>query len=125
MTRQRLEQRREEVLRKMGEIRTMRRGSVSEQFLKVAHKGKAEPVQRGPYYLWQYWEDGKPVRRRLKGVAQVRAARQEVAARKRFEQLCEEYVHITESLAEIEREPGDSPETAKKGIKSRSSKASR
>ena len=125
MTPNELEQERLDVLKRMGEIRTMRRGSVSEQFLKVAHKGKAEPVARGPYYLWQYWEEGKPVRRRLKGGPEVAAARREVAAHKRFEHLCDQYVHIAESLAEVERGPECSADSLKKGLKSRSSRTSK
>ena len=43
-----IEKRRKEILREMGGIRSMRRGSINEQFLKVRHKGKKEPVLRGP-----------------------------------------------------------------------------
>lgn len=123
MARNELEQQRQSILRKMGGIRTMRRGTVSEQFLKVPHKGQAEPVRRGPYYLWQYWEHGKPMRRRLRRGPEVAAARKEVAAYKEFEQLCEHYVHVAEALAEAEREPLASEEAVKKGLKLRSSRA--
>jgi len=36
-----IEKRRKQILREMGGIRSMRRGSVNEQFLKVAHKGSS------------------------------------------------------------------------------------
>jgi len=110
-----LEQQRQSILRKMGRIRTMRRGTVSEQFLKVPHKGQAEPVRRGPYYLWQYWEHGRPMRRRLRSGPEVATARKEVAAYKEFEQLCEHYVDVAEALAEAEHETLASEEAAKKG----------
>lgn len=123
MMKQELEQRRQEILGKMSAIRTMRRGSVSEQFLAVSHKGQAEPVRRGPYYLWQYWEHGVPKRQRLHGGPEVEAARKEVAAHKEFEHLCEQYVLIAEALAAAECETLTSDEPVKKGLKSRSSRA--
>ena len=49
-----VERRREQVLEAMRDIRAMRPGAVSEQFLKIRVKGKDEPVERGPYFLWQY-----------------------------------------------------------------------
>ena len=118
-----LEQQRQSILKKMSGIRTMRRGTVSEQFLKVPHKGQAQPVRRGPYYLWQYWEHGKPMRRRLCSGPEVAAARKEVAAYKEFEQLCEQYVHVAEALGGAERETSAQAEALKKGLKSRSSRA--
>ena len=121
MMKQELEQRRQEILGKMSAIRTMRRGSVSEQFLEVSHKEQAEPVRRGPYYLWQYWEHGVPKRQRLHGGPEVEAARKEVAAYKEFEQLCEQYVSIAEALAAVERDTFALDEAVKKGLKSRSS----
>jgi len=122
MTRNELEQQRQGILKKMSGIRTMRRGTVSEQFLKVPHKGQAQPVRRGPYYLWQYWEHGKPMRQRLRSTTEVAAARKEVAAHKEFEQLCEQYVHVAEALAGAERETFASAEALKKGLLSRSNR---
>lgn len=115
-----LELRRQEILKKMGELRTMRRGTISEQFLSVAHKGQAEPVRRGPYYLWQYWDRGIPKRQRLHAGAEVEFARKEVAAYKEFELLCEEYVSVAEALAQEERNASVSEQSLKKGLKSRS-----
>lgn len=54
-----VEKRRREILKEMGGIRSMRRGSVNEQFLKVPQKGKKEPVLRGPYYVFSRFEKGK------------------------------------------------------------------
>lgn len=123
MTRDELEQQRQDTLKKMGRIRTMRRGTVSEQFLDVPHRGQAEPVRCGPYYLWQYWEHGKPKRQRLCTAPEVAAARQEVTAHREFEQLCERYVGIAEALAELERKALVSEREVKKGLKSRSNRA--
>ena len=118
-----LERQRQEILEKMNRIRTMRRGSISEQFLKVSRQGETEPVSRGPYYLWQYWEEGVPKRHRLRSGREVEAARREVAAHKAFEQLCRQYVSVAEALAKAERKTDASEEERKKGLKSRSNRA--
>ena len=123
MTEHELEQQRQGILKKMGALRTMRRGTVSEQFLAVPHKGQAQPVLRGPYYLWQYWEHGVPKRQRLHGASEVKAAREEVAAHKEFERLCDQYVCTAEALAKAEGETVTLEEAVKKGVLSRSSKA--
>lgn len=118
MNRNELERQRQDILRQMGKIRTMRRGSVSEQFLKVTHKEEAQPVLRGPYYLWQYWINGKPVRKRLRTRQEVEAARHEVAAYKAFEGLCQAYVRTTEALGALDHQEADGQETLKKTRKS-------
>ena len=123
MTQAKLERQRTEILERIGRIRTMRRGTVSAQFLKVPQKGQPEPAERGPYYLWQYWEKGRPIRKRLRSAAEVAAARKEAAAHKEFEELCGHYVRVAEQLGELEREAAASQEAVNRGLKSRSSKA--
>jgi hypothetical protein len=114
MNRDELEHRRLDILKQMSQIRTMRRGGVSEQYLKVPHKGEKEPVMRGPYYLWQYWVDGTPVRQRLRTQQEVAAARREVAAHKEFERLCESYVLTSVALGVLERGAPCTADTEKK-----------
>ena len=97
-----IEKRRHEIVEEMLAIRTMRTGSVSTQFLKVSHKGKADPVKRGPYFLWQTYKDGKPVRKRLTTQEEVHRYEEEVANGKRFKELCEEFELITLQLGELE-----------------------
>jgi hypothetical protein len=111
-----LERRREQVLEAMRSIRTMRPGAVSEQYLKVKHKGEKDAVPRGPYYLWQYYENGKPVRLRLTSAHEVARARQEVAQYKRFGELCKEFEELTRRLGELECEQAASEEAKKKGL---------
>jgi len=119
----RLNERREKILAEMRTLRTMRPGTVSEQFLKVPHKGESEPVERGPYYLWQYYEQGKPRRKRLTTPKQVRQAREDVRNHKRFVQLCKAFEELTQQLGELERTGAASQEALKKGLKSPSNKA--
>jgi hypothetical protein len=102
-TMQQLEQRRERILEQLREIRSMRRGTVNEQYLKVPHKGRARPVLRGPYYVLSRSQDGKTVSQRLTDPKQVEQARADVAAYQRFTALCREYAQVTEQLGQLER----------------------
>jgi hypothetical protein len=119
----RIEARRAEILREMGRLRWMRRGSVTAQHVPVKVKGKREPQLRGPYGLYTRKEKGKSVGRRLRG-AEVERYREEVLAFHRFQTLCREYAEVSERLAELERGSAEA-ETEKKPRKSRSSKTRR
>jgi len=118
-----LECKRLEILEAMSRIRCMRPGSLSEQYLKVRIKGRKEPVLRGPYFLWQYYEGNKPVRKRLTSPEQVGQARQEIANHKRFLELCRQFEDLTRQLGQAEREQDASQEAVKKGLKSRPRRA--
>lgn len=98
-----LDEKRNHILQQMRTIRAMRKGSVTEQYLKVAKKGKKKPVLRGPYWLYSRKEKGKTVGRRLRR-QEVERIREEVHAYHRFQALCAEYAKITERLGELERE---------------------
>ena len=54
-----VESRRDAVLEEMRSIRTMTRGTINEQFLKVRHKGIKEAVPLGPYYVFSRYEPEK------------------------------------------------------------------
>ena len=101
-----LERQRERILEQLRQIRSMRRGSISEQFLKVPHKGQAQPALRGPYYVLSRNEGGKTVSQRLTSPQQVRQARADVAAYQQFAALCREYEQVTERLGQLERGGG-------------------
>lgn len=98
-----LERKRREILNEMLSIRSMKRGTVNEQFLKVPIKGRDEPALRGPYYVLTRSQGGRTVSRRLTSPEMRRQAEADVAAHKKFVALCLEYERLTERLGEIER----------------------
>jgi len=110
-----VEARREAVLEEIGGIRSMRRGTVNEQYAKVPHKGKKDPVLRGPYYVFSRNEAGKTVGWRLRTLEEVEQAKEDVAAYKHFKALCKEFEELTEKLGELERAAGT---TSKKNDRS-------
>ena len=102
-----IEKARRSILKQMQSIRSMKKGSVTEQFLKVKHKGEKDPVLRGPYYAYTRKEGKKTVGYRLNTKGEQEAAKADVAAHKRFVGLCREYVELTERLGELERRQQD------------------
>ena len=94
-----LESRRDAILEEMRSIRSMRRGTINEQYLKVPRKGK-EPSLRGPYYVLSRREGEKTVSWRLSGV-ELEKARADVAAHKRFTLLCKEFEQLTTKMGEM------------------------
>jgi transposase len=93
-----LEERREHILEQIRNIRTMRRGTINEQYLKVPRKDK-EPLLRGPYYVLSWNEDGKTRSLRLKP-EDLDQTRQDIAAYKNFQKLAKEFVEVTETMTQ-------------------------
>ena len=80
----------------MLEIRVARRGKISEQFLKVPHQGKKNPVVRGPYYVLSWWENGRCRSRRIKK-DELEQTREELANYGCLEALIDEFEHLTQA----------------------------
>ena len=108
-----VERRREAIVEEMLSLRGMRRGTVNRQHLKVQLKSQAEPVRRGPYYVWSRREGNQTRSRRLRSEEEVEKARRQVAEHKRFRELCEEFEQLTEKLGKLEAE-GERLEPKKK-----------
>ena len=89
-----LEEKRERVLEQMRAIRSMRPGSVTEQYLKVTHKGKRKPVMRGPYWVYTRKEGGKTVGQRLSR-EDAEQVKKDIEAHRKFVALCKEFETLT------------------------------
>jgi hypothetical protein len=100
---QKLEARRNAILEEMRSIRSMRRGTVNEQYFKTHLKGRKGVVHQGPYYVLSRREEEKTVSKRLRSVAELEQAQKEVAEYKRFLGLCQEFERLTARLGELER----------------------
>ena len=120
---QRLESRRKEMLQELDTIRSLRKGSLNEQWFPIVRNGKKTKELRGPYYVWSYKIGKKTVSERLKDDSGVVLARQDAANHRRFKELCGELEEIIAELGEAERDEAVSEERLKKGLKSRSSRA--
>lgn len=104
---QELEARRNAILEEMGSIRSMRRGTINEQYFKTRLKGRRGIVHQGPYYVLSKREGEKTVSKRLGSVVELEQAQRDVAEYKRFLGLCQEFERLTARLGELERgEPG-------------------
>lgn len=101
-----IETKRDAVLEQMRHIRSVRQGTINEQYLKVRHKGKKQPVLRGPYYVITRKEGKKTVSERLTDPAELERARLDVEAHKHFVSLCKQFERLTEQLGELERAAG-------------------
>jgi len=121
---QQLESRRNAVLEEMRSIRSMRRGTVNEQYFETRLKGRKGLVHQGPYYVLSRREGEKTVSKRLRSEGELEQAQKDIAEYKRFLGLCQEFERLTARLGELER--GDQGlEQEKKRFRSPSSKTER
>ena len=119
-----LEARRNAILEEMRSIRSMRRGTVNEQYFRTRLKGRKGIAHQGPYYVLSKREGQKTVSRRLRSAAELEQTQKDVAEYKRFMGLCQEFERLTARLGELER--GDQGlEQEKKRFRSPSSKTER
>jgi len=115
---QQIEAQRLAILDSLKAIRSMRRGSITEQFFPVQCKGQKQAARRGPYYVFTRHRGSKTFSQRLTTAGALQQAREDVEAFKRFQALCRDYERLTEKLGELERKT----EQEKKRSKSGSSK---
>jgi len=104
-----IERQRDGVLQQMRSIRSMKRGTINEQYLKVPQKG-AKSALRGPYYVLSRREGNKTISERLRTPIQLEQAKLDVAAHKKFVELCKEFERLTERMGVLERQAGDTVE---------------
>ena len=116
-----IEQRRETILNEMRALRSLCPASLSEQMLPVKHKGKKEPVLRGPYFVLSHRQEGKTHSRRVRA-DELEQVQMDVANHKRFVTLSKEFEELTQQLGEMERALETDLEALKKKPKSPSNK---
>ena len=108
-----LEQRRDQILQQMQAIDRLRRGSLSRQFFKKTRSGSK--ARQGPYYVLQGYIGGKKFSQRIPA-EQAPQIEPLVANYKRFEELAEEFVAVTDQITRLNQ---SAPE-AKKNSRRRS-----
>lgn len=59
-----MEQQKETAVRKLMEIKSARRGQISEQYYE-RRTGDGRTIKVGPYYVWQRWVKGKKISVRI------------------------------------------------------------
>jgi len=95
-----LEQQRQGLLRQLSDLRELRRGSLTEQFLTVQHADGSK-VRRGPYPLLTRKEAQKTVSMRLTDPALIPLYRQQIQAMRQFESLVAQLVRVGEQLGDL------------------------
>lgn len=95
-----LEQQRQGLLRQLADLRELRRGSLTEQFLTVKHADGSQ-VKRGPYPLLTRKQANKTVSVRLTDPALVPLYRQQVQAMRQFEGVIDQLVRLGEQLGDL------------------------
>lgn len=95
-----LEQQRQGLLRQLADLREVRRGSLTEQFLTVKHADGSK-VKRGPYPLLTRKEANKTVSVRLTDPALVPLYRQQIQALRQFESVIDQLVRLGEQLGDL------------------------
>jgi hypothetical protein len=97
-----LRQRRAEILRHIGSLEKMRRGSVTHQFHKLRRPGSSTPVFSGPYPLFTCKKDGRTVARRLRDPEEIRRLEEQVENYHAFRRLCSQLVDVSEAICDEE-----------------------
>jgi hypothetical protein len=95
-----LEQQRQGLLRQLANLRELRRGSLTEQFLTVKHADGSK-VRRGPYPLLTRKEAQKTVSMRLTDPALVPLYRQQIQAMRQFESVVDQLARVGEQLSDL------------------------
>jgi hypothetical protein len=95
-----LQNQRQQLLRRLSDLRELRRGSLTEQFLMVKRLD-GSPVKRGPYPLFTRKEAKKTVSVRLSDPALVPIYRQQIQTMREFETVISQLVRVGEELSDL------------------------
>lgn len=112
-----LQQRRDQILDQMRSLDQMRRGSLSRQLF----SSPSEPSTRnGPYFVLQGYLRGQKFSKRVPA-DQAPAVEAQVGNYKRFQELADEFVTVTERLT-LQEEPDSKKNSARRSKRSASAK---
>ncbi len=122
MTISQLEDRREQILQQIKAIDRLRRGSLSRQFFKKRRPRAHAKAQQGPYFVLQGYVQGQKFSERVPA-QQASLLEPLVANYKRFVQLAEEFVTVTDQITHLaEEQPAAKKNSRRKLGKSGSAK---
>ncbi len=96
----RLEHRRQALLNQLTDLRELRRGSLTDQFLELKH-ADGSVVKRGPYPLFTRKQGGKTLSVRLNDPAVVLLYRQQIQALRQFESVVDQLIGVGEQLSDL------------------------
>ncbi len=95
-----LEQQRLALVQRLGQLRELRRGSLTEQFLTVKHADGSK-LKRGPYPLLTRKQANKTLSVRLTDPQLVPLYRQQIQAMREFETVVDQLVRVGEQLSDL------------------------
>ena len=95
-----LEQQRQSLLRQLADLRELRRGSLTEQFLTVK-LADGSKVKRGPYPLLTRKQANKTLSVRLSDPAVVPLYRRQIHTMREFERVVDQLVRVGEQLGDL------------------------
>jgi hypothetical protein len=111
-----LQQQRDQILDQMRALDQMRRGSLSRQFF-ASPKGETSATQ-GPYFVLQGYLQGRKFSQRI-AAAEADVVETQVANYKRFQELADQFVTVTEQIT-LQAEPKkNSARTSKPSVSRR------
>jgi hypothetical protein len=111
-----LEQQRQGLLRQLGQLRELRRGSLAEQFLTIKH-ADGSTVKRGPYPLLTRKKAQKTVSVRLTDPALVPLYRRQIQTMREFERVVDQLVRVGEELGDLAVKGSSDPESPGPGVR--------
>jgi len=101
---------RDQILHQMSSIDRLRRGTLSRQFFKQRRSGSK--ARQGPYFVLQGYIQGQKFSERITA-EQAPSVEPLVANYKRFEQLAEEFVTVTDQLTRLSQAAPEAKKNAR------------
>jgi hypothetical protein len=111
-----LEERRAAILNKISGIKSLRKGTINEQYISVKHKD-GEDVKKGPYFIITKKGPGGKTETMSIPADKLAFFENEVANYKEFRVLADEYIQICEQISVLSEgdEPRDGERAKKNG----------